>query len=390
MGIVKSVIAAQLCILLMSAVSSQATMVFWIEDNFSSPRLIKADQNGSIQSTLPLGAQSLPQALAIRPQTNVIYWTELSFINAHVKAVGPTLSDTGILVSLQSCARGIAIDSANNKIYWTSTNLSTGPGIFRSNPDGSSQEQIEFFGSSSTHTPFGIAINEKTQTLYWADFSTGVIEKDSAAALAPFTSAVTGLSGPLGVVIDQDSGNIFWTDANAGTIGRSTLTGANKATIVANCASPRYITLDKRTRRLFWTEYGSGVVRSANLDGTDTAIVAHTSYPPVGIGVVSDMPVFSNAMNEPRTPKTYSVSFSHGDRFSNAIVHIIYQLPKASMVSLELFDAQSRKVNSTRSSMQSAGFYQHNINLSPLAQGVYCIRFTADQFTSAIKYTRMK
>jgi hypothetical protein len=35
------------------------------------------------------------------------------------------------------------------------------------------------------HTPHGIAIDEKTQTLYWADFGAGAIDRASAAPSAP-------------------------------------------------------------------------------------------------------------------------------------------------------------------------------------------------------------
>jgi len=120
-----------LCLFVLWAFRAHGTTLYWMEANFGAPRLVMADGSGAIKSTLAIAAQSLPQALAINPATNAVFWTELAFLNAHVKFARADLGDSGTVVSLQSSARGIAVDSTNKKIYWTATNLTAGPGIFR-------------------------------------------------------------------------------------------------------------------------------------------------------------------------------------------------------------------------------------------------------------------
>jgi DNA-binding beta-propeller fold protein YncE len=345
-----------------------------------------ADGSGAIKATLAIAVRSLPQGLAINPATNAVFWTELVFLNAHVKFARADLGDSGTVLSLQSCARGIVIDSTNKKIYWTATNLTAGPGIFRANLDGSSAEPIEFFGASSMHTPQGIAIDEKTQTLYWADFGAGAIDRASAAPLAPWQAIVTGLAGPVGMALDPDSGYVFWADANAGNIGRSGLDGSGASKIVINCLSPQYLSIDRTSHRLFWTEFGAGLVRSSRYDGTDTITLAHTTFPPCGIAAMAGVPVLSRAVHIPQVPERYAVFVNSSDPFGRTI-RIRYQLPRTSFVTIEVFDLQSRRVDAVAVSRQAGGYYNRDVDASRLAPGAYCVRFTAGQFTSTTKYT---
>lgn len=381
-----SVWGLALCLIALCAFRAQSTTVYWMEADFGAPRLVMADGSGAIKSTLALAAQSLPQALALSRGTNAVFWTELAFLNAHVKFARADLGDSGTVVSLQSCARGIAIDSTNKKIYWTATNLTAGPGIFRANLDGSSAELLQFFGASSLHTPHGIAIDEKTQTLYWADFGAGAIERASAAPLAPWQAIVTGLDGPVGIALDPDSGFLFWADANAGNIGRSGFDGSGAIKIVVNCESPQYLDIDRSSRMLFWTEFGAGLVRSSKYDGTDTITLAHTAFPPCGIAAMAGTPVLSRTVNTPQTPVRYAVFVNPGDP-SGKIIRIRYQLPQTSRVAIEVFDLRSRRVDAPPAALQTGGYYYRDINASALAPGAYCVRFTAGQFTSTTKYT---
>ena len=375
-----------LCLFVLWAFRAHGTTLYWMEANFGAPRLVMADGSGAIKSTLAIAAQSLPQALAINPATNAVFWTELAFLNAHVKFARADLGDSGTVVSLQSSARGIAVDSTNKKIYWTATNLTAGPGIFRANLDGSSAEPVEFFGASSMHTPHGIAIDEKTQTLYWADFGAGAIDRASAAPLAPWQAIVTGLAGPVGVALDPDSGFIFWTDANAGNIGRSGFDGSGAMKIVVNCGSPQYMGIDRTSRRLFWTEFGAGLVRSSRYDGSDTITLAHTAFPPCGIVAMAEPSVVSRPAHVTQVPERYAVFVNSADPFGRTI-RIRYQLPRTSPVAIEVFDLRSRRVEALAAALQTEGYYHRDVDASRLAPGAYCVRFTAGQFTSTTKYT---
>jgi hypothetical protein len=374
-----------LCFITLCVFRVHGTTVYWIEADFGAPRLVMTDGSGAIKATLALAAKSLPQALALSRGTNAVFWTELAFLNAHVKFARADLGDSGTVVSLQSCARGIAVDSTNKKIYWTATNLAAGPGIFRANLDGSSAEPLESFGASGINTPYGIAIDEKTQTLYWADFGAGAIVRASAAPLAPWQAIVTGLAGPVGVALDPDSGFVFWTDANAGNIGRSKLDGSNKAAIVVNCAVPQYLAIDQTSRRLFWTEFGAALIRSSKYDGTDTITLAHTTFPPCGIAAMAGTPVLSQTVSAQQAPEHYAV-FVNSAGPSGRTIRIRYQLPRTSSVAIDVFDLRSRRVDALAAAPQPGGYYHRDMDVSMLAPGTYCVRFTAGQFTSTAKY----
>jgi DNA-binding beta-propeller fold protein YncE len=379
--------AVAACLLCAGVFLAHGATVYWTEANFSAPRIVQANGNGVIVSTLALPAQSLPQALALGRATNRLYWTELAFLNAHVKFARTDFGDSGAVVSLQSCARGVAIDSTNGKIYWTTTNLQTGPGIFRANLDGSMAEQLESFGASSAHTPYGIAIDEKKRTVYWTDFGSGAIEKDSAAPLAPITPVVTGLAGPSGITLDPDSGYLFWTDANAGAIGRSKLDGSAVTNIVLGCSKPQYITIDRPSGRLYWTEFGANLVRSSKRDGTDTVVLAHTVFPPCGIAVSSEPPVATNNLHTPNAPGSYAVSVENPAGRVSGYVRVRYQLPQPGRVVIELFDLLARRVLPPVSVFQTAGYYQRDLNVGNLGPGAYCVRFHTGQFTSTSEQT---
>jgi sugar lactone lactonase YvrE len=377
------------CIIASFVLRAHGANVYWIEANFSAPKLVMANAAGTTTSTLPLASGSLPQALAVSPGTNAVFWTELAFLNAHVKFAGASLADSGVAVSLQSCGRGVAIDSTNKKLYWTSTNLSAGPGIFRANLDGTSAEQIQSFGAASLHTPFAIALDEKTQTLFWTDFGSGAIVKAPATPLSAYQPIVTGLSGPVGIVFDADSSLVFWTEANAGNIGRSKPDGSGKTTIVTNCSRPQYISLDRIGRRLFWTESGANLVRSSRLDGTDTLTLAHTAFPPCGIAVSAGQLTLSRPQpGALRSPETYGVSVSGpADRSGAGAIRIRYRLPAAGRAVIEVFDLSSRRVWLAAAVSEGAGYYQKDLGGRVIGPGAYLVRFRANSFTSTMRVT---
>ncbi len=363
--------------------------VYWTEINFATPRIVMADSNGSTISSLPVAAQSLPQALALSGGTGRVYFTELAFLNAHVNSIGTNLGSPAAVVGLQSCARGTAIDSTNAKIYWTTTNLAAGAGIFRANLDGSSAEEIEFFGPGAAHTPYGIAVDEKNRTVYWADFESGAIEKDSAASMASVVPVVSGLSGPVGVVLDPDSGFIFWTDANSGDIGRARLDGSGRTNVVTGCQTPQYIAMDRFSRRLYWTEFGSARIRCANTDGSDTLTLASTANPPCGIAVApgGGIPVATMHPADAHMPAAYAVSIANATSAFAGGIHITYRLPKPSLVVIQVFDLLGRRVATFDPLLQPAGQYRMDMPIPHLAAGAYCMGFDAGQFTTTVKFT---
>lgn len=368
---------------------ASASTLYWIEASFASPRLVMADASGTGQNTLALAPQSLPQAVAVSTSLGRVFVTELAFLNAHVKYIQTGFADSGALISLQSCLRGIAVDSTNRKLYWTSTNLVAGPAVYRANLDGSSAEVLQTFGAGAAHAPFGIAVIESSQTMYWADFDAGAIVRAQTTVSAVPQTVVAGLSGPVGVALEPDSGALFWTDANSGTVGRAGLDGSGARTIVSGLANPQYLAVDRASGRIYWTEFGALLVRSARLDGSDTVTVAATAYPPVGIAVVSGLAVAVRPAAPLGVPRTYAMAAS---TLASPVrsIRVRYQLPFASRVNLSVSDLRGRRVVGLPAADNSAGSYVRDINTAMLAAGVYFVRFTAGTFVSTAMCTIVK
>jgi Low-density lipoprotein receptor repeat class B len=377
---------AAMVAILTSALCADASTLYWIEASFASPTLVMADASGTVKNTLALAPQSLPQAVAVSTGLGRVFVTELAFLNAHVKYVGIALTDSGSVVSLQSCLRGIAADSAAGKIYWTSTNLGSGSAIYRANFDGSTAEILQTFGAASTHAPYGIAVDGAAQTMYWADFDAGAIMRAQTVAAATPQTILPGLSGPVGVALAPDSGALFWTDANTGTIGRAGLDGSGARTIISGLASPQYCALDRIAARIYWTEFGASRVRSARLDGSDTVTVAATAYPPVGIAVVSEPVVAVRPAAALTVPRTFAMTASTLAAPVRAI-RVRFQLPVESRVNLSVSDLRGRRVAVVPAVDNGAGWYVRDIGAAMFAPGVYYVRFTAGTFVSTAACT---
>lgn len=364
---------------------STGATVYWMESDFAGPRLLRADGAGLARKTLPLPAGSLPQAIAADSAGNGVFWTELSFLNAHVRSANGDLGDTAITVSLQSCLRGIALDQSAHKLYWTGTNLASGPAIFRANTDGSSAEALISFGSASAHSPNGIAIDQKAQMVYFADFDAGAIARAPALAGALPQNIVTGLGGPVGVALDLDSGKLYWTDANNNAIGRAALDGSGATAILNNLARPQYLAIDNVGRRLYWTEAGALAVRSAKLDGSDTATLYSAAAMPCGIAVVNMLatPV-ARLASATGAPSSFGMDLNGPDQAGGRI-QIAFRLPHANAVFMSLTDLRARKVITIGERVFAAGRYRQAIETAGLAPGIYLFKFTAGEFTSTKK-----
>jgi hypothetical protein len=395
-------------LLLVAITCAGSTTLYWIQSDSSNPMLIQANGAGTIQKTLMLPAGSHPQAVVFNPDTKTLFWTELMELNAHIRTAKADLSDSGSLLleymdykapsgqpkradmifrllSLQSFLTGITIDQAFQKIYWTTTNQSIGQGIFRSNIDGSLAEMLVSFDMSSTNSPRAIAIHEKSQTMYWANFAAGSIQRAAATPLAQPQTIVTGLKGPVGIALDQDSGMVFWSDAIANTIGKASLDGSSAITIVKNLNQPDYLSIDLRNRRLYWSEIGTLEIRSSNLDGSDVTTLQKTASAPSGITIVEDSLSPSQGTVAASTlPQPYEISVISPNPLMKVSL-IQYRLSERVRVNISLFDVQSRRVRVLVDEMQNSGRYRSDLNVSDLAPGLYYYRLAFGQYTAIRK-----
>jgi hypothetical protein len=96
-------------------------------------------------------------------------------------------------------------------------------------------------------------------------------------------------------------------------------------------------------------------------------------------------------INDPHTgiPTEYNLSQNYPNPFNPTTV-INYALPKASYVTLKIYDISGREVSTLVSEEKSTGYYNVTFNASGLSSGVYFYKLTAGNFTQTKKLNLVK
>ncbi|MCX6162193.1 MAG: T9SS type A sorting domain-containing protein, partial [Ignavibacteriae bacterium] len=74
----------------------------------------------------------------------------------------------------------------------------------------------------------------------------------------------------------------------------------------------------------------------------------------------------------------------------NPSTKIAYHLPKATYVSLKVFDASGRTVTELENGRKDAGIYEYEWNASDFSSGVYFYKLTAGDFTDTKRMILVK
>jgi hypothetical protein len=106
-------------------------------------------------------------------------------------------------------------------------------------------------------------------------------------------------------------------------------------------------------------------------------------------GIVAEVNISLINVKENQIPKEFGVSQNYPNPFNPSTV-ISYQLPVSSNVTLRVYDALGREVETLVDGNQQAGYYNINFNGSKLASGIYIYRLTAGQFISTKKLMMVK
>jgi hypothetical protein len=89
-------------------------------------------------------------------------------------------------------------------------------------------------------------------------------------------------------------------------------------------------------------------------------------------------------------PKTYSLSQNYPNPF-NPVTNIRFGLPKASVVSLKVYDILGREVAElVKNENLKAGSYLFDFDASNLPSGIYCYKFSAGDFSDVKKMVLVK
>ncbi len=305
----------------LTVASLSAQNIYWLESAFDSPRLVKSAADGTELQTTSLRPGSLPQGLVADSKGRSFFWSELAFIDARLNTISSYFSSVKVILGGQSALRGVAFDQPNNMIYWTSTNLVSGPKIWRAGGHGDAPEVLIDFGAASLTTPRSISLDLDHGKMYWANFNEGKIQRADLLVGAAVEDVVSGLSGPTGVAVDADSGKIFWTEMNSHQIKSADLDGGNITLLVSGLSSPNFIAISRAKNRMAWTEIGSGQIKSADLDGSNIFDYGVNATAPAGIVIDPNPDLFAELKI---TPADTSIDVHSWQQFKASLGDLIY------------------------------------------------------------------
>lgn len=115
----------------------------------------------------------------------------------------------------------------------------------------------------------------------------------------------------------------------------------------------------------------------AGVAGTSGFGVYEYTFPPVGI-----------SGNE-NTPKSFSLSQNYPNPFNPSTV-IQYAVPKASLVTIKVYDMTGREIKTLVNDFKNAGTFEVRFNASNLASGVYFYKIQAGEFRDTKKMMLVK
>nr|XP_054764457.1 neurogenic locus notch homolog protein 1-like [Lytechinus pictus] len=178
------------------------------------------------------------------------------------------------LLPLANVSTPIAIqyDLRSRTLYWTDVALD---GIFRSNIDGSQNEQVV----SDLSSPQGLVIDIDNDRMYWTDSGMDKVESANLDGSNRTVIAETGHDKPRGIALSVRQGLLFWTDWGENPkIERANIDGTNRSVIVSqNLTWPNGVAIDGSDSRLYWCDAIVDQIESVLFDGSDRRLQIYTA-----------------------------------------------------------------------------------------------------------------
>nr|XP_042899679.1 low-density lipoprotein receptor-related protein 1 isoform X4 [Parasteatoda tepidariorum] len=218
--------------------------VIGLSFDYFGQRLFYSDiQRGTINSVLFNGTkptvlvekQGSVEGLAYDPVHQDLYWTShsdssLSRINLASANASPEVI---IQLGVEDKPRGIDVDSCASRIYWTNWNTMN-PSIQRAYLSGFDLHSII---ETNIHMPNALALDHKSQKLYWSDARLDKIERCNLDGTERYVLLSDHPQHPFDLAVYDNY--IFWTDWVAHAVMRADkITGGNVVTLRKNIARP--------------------------------------------------------------------------------------------------------------------------------------------------------
>ena len=186
-------------------------------------------------------------------------------------------------------------DFTNNKLYWVDNVRKK---IYRSNPDGSAQEEIT---KDSFPDLSSIAIFPNKNLLFFADLDSSLIWTSSLSGDNVKVFISDSLDSPIRLLIDTIQQKLYWADDSQNRIERINLDGSGREIFYQGDKEefPFGLYLDQTTAQLYWTDYGKDKIMRANLDGSDAkAFITVGLNDPVAVIIVTPLTPASSELQD--------------------------------------------------------------------------------------------
>jgi streptogramin lyase len=363
----------------LSAGPAGAQSLYWLDTNFGTPTLNKADANGVAVASVALDQGSLPEGLAVDAAGN-LYWTEAAWSNARLQLAASDLSFSTPIVSGGSAFRGVAADPMDQRVYWTSSNLIAGAKVHRAAFGGGGA--VTLISLAPGANPRGIAVDHGAARIYWADFDLNGIFRANLDGSGPMMWQLLPVGcGPYGVAVDPVGGFVYWTEYNTGSLRRVSTLGTGLTTLVSGLANPTYLALDVAGGRMYWAEGGAGAqhIRRATLSGGGVV----TLPPPLTTyGGLAFSSVGTTATPEIEPPPVEFALDRLWPSPSGGPVHVSFALPRDARARLGVLDLQGREVAVLADGVVPAGRHERvwdgRSRGGAAPAGIYFVRFAVD------------
>ena len=195
---------------LVATVASAAAQskVYLVEYKFNDPKMYRMNLDGSdaeeITGLPP--SEWLPVGVAIDQVNSEIYWVIGNYNNGRIRKadLGPDVSNSQLLLTGLTNARGLDLDVPGGKMYWADTQDYA---VYRANLDGSNVEAIAT--GSQTGRPTVDLVNAK---VYYGGYTQQVIRRCNLDG-SDNEIVITDTGHATGIALDLTSNKIYWTDS---------------------------------------------------------------------------------------------------------------------------------------------------------------------------------
>ena len=148
--------------------------------------------------------------------------------------------------------------------------------IWRADLDGSNSEILV----SGLTKARGVALDTTADKIYWADYGSDKIQRANLDGSEVEDLVTTGILGPRGLALDSENGKMYWSDKDTDKIQRANLDGTNIEDLVTTGLKyPYTVRLDVRAEKVYWVDRHTRKIQRANLDGTQVEDLVTLSPP---------------------------------------------------------------------------------------------------------------